>query len=200
VNYFFAITLPDEAREQLTSFAKRWEQQIDPGLRARWCPPEDYHVTLKFLGGIAGDLVPLAVRQGEQSALQRNTYHPGPVTISQKPLAAFPGIVRPHVLWVEVAANDLLHSLIFGLDRSLETKGVKRDFRPYKPHITLARCNPTTDVPSFILEERAFDDFTVDHFHLMQTLPPEERAKGSKARYNSVHTFPLAGAQISDVS
>ncbi len=200
MNYFFAIQPADEAREQLTSFAKRWEQQIDPAFRARWYPPEDYHITLKFLGNISEDLVPLAIKHGKSSAMQRNVDHPSSVAVSQKPFVVFPGIVKPHVLWVEVVPNEMLSSLAFGLSRSLEKEGVKRDPRPYKPHITLARCNPTTDVPPFVLKERAFDDFAVGHFHLMQTLPPAQRANGSKARYNSVHTFPLAGAQISDVS
>lgn len=200
MNYFFAIQPTDEAREQLASFAERWEQQIDPAFRARWYPPEDYHITLKFLGNVSEDLVPLALKDGKSSAMQRNTDHPGSVAVSQKTFVMFPGIVKPHVLWVEIVPNDLLSSLVFGLDRSLEREGVKRDHRSYKPHITLARCNPITDVPPLVLGERAFDDFTVDCFHLMQTLPPEERANGAKARYNSVHTFPLAWEQISDVS
>ncbi len=195
MNYFFAIQPTNTARGQLASFAKRWEQQIDPAFRARWYPPEDYHVTLKFLGNISEALVPLAVNHGEASALWR-----GSVTIAQKPFTAFPAIIKPHVLWVEVVPNEALWSLMFGLHRSLEREGVKPDHRPYKPHITLARCNPTSDVPPFILEERAFDEFSVDRFVLMQTLPPERRANGTKARYNVVHTFPLAGAQILDES
>jgi 2'-5' RNA ligase len=199
VNYFFAIRPTDKAQRQLASFAERWEQQIDPAFRARWYPPEDYHVTLKFLGDISDALVPAAIKAGKDSAVQRNTLQPGSITITQKPFVAFPGLTKPHVLWVEVVPNETLWALMFGLDRTLEREGVKRDHRPYKPHITLARCNPATEVPLFIFEEQAFDDFTVDHFHLMQTLPLKERAKGSKARYNTVHTFPFRTAHSSDV-
>ena len=200
MNYFFAITLPDKAREQLAAFAERWERQIDPAFRARWYLPEDYHVTLKFLGNISEDLVPQAIRDGKSNAMQRNIDYPGPIIISQKPLTTFPSLVKPQVLWVEVALSERLRSLMFGLHLALREQGVKPDFRPFKPHLTLARCSPTTEVPPFILEERAFDNFTVDCFHLMQTLPPESRANGAKARYNLVHTFPFGNAPPLDVS
>ena len=191
MNHFFAILLPEEAREQLADFARRWERQIDPAFGAKWYPPDDYHVTLKFLGDISQSQVALAIEHGQSSALQRNTLSPGPITLAQKPFVAFPALVKPHVLWVEVVPNDRLSSLEFGLGLCLRREGVKPDFRPYKPHITLARCNPATGVPPFVLEERAFDDFMVDHFVLMQTTPPEARQNNPSVRYNTVHTFPL---------
>lgn len=195
MNHFFAIELPDDTRQQVTAFADRWKQLIDPAFHARWYPPEDYHLTIKFLGDISEPLVSETKRVAEEVAQELE-----PLVVTQKPNVVFPAVIKPHVLWIEVVPNMALKSLVFGLKYPLWALGIKPDFRPFKPHITLARCRPDTDVPPFVLGERAFDEFNADRFVLMQTLPPESRANGTESRYNTVHAFPLTGAHLSDVS
>ncbi len=195
MNHFFAIELPDKARAEVAAFADRWKQQIDPAFHARWYPPEDYHLTIKFLGDISEPLVSKAKSIAIEVALQWE-----PILVAQKPIVTFPGIIKPHVLWIEVFPNDALNFLQGRMKYPLWALGIKPDFRPFKPHITLARCNPDANVPPFILGEHAFGEFTAIEFVLMQTLPPEKRANGTKSRYNIVHTFPLGNGHSSDVS
>ena len=196
MNYFFALEVPDEARLQIAAFAERWQSQVDPALNARWVAPENYHITLKHLGDISPELVAVSVRRAasyiEQMATwrQENGKTMDKVLIEQKPIVAFPA-GKPPVLWIEIVPNELLSSLASSLLLLPDLRWEQREHRPYKPHITLAYCKPETETGPLLLTEQAFVPFAVKRFVLMQTLPPEQRAKDTKSRYNIVQTFPF---------
>ena len=193
MNYFFALELSEEARQTVQETAKEWREL---GVFAKWYDLVDYHITLKFLGD---------VDKAEQIHLQEAAEPIAAVTppflITPQPLGAFPNMDHPSVLWAGVAINPELDILRMRLDRATSGLGFRADHRSYRPHITLARCSPiTANIEGRLPSERLFVPFSADRFVLMQTLPPESRANGAKARYNIVHTFPFGNSQLSDVS
>lgn len=193
MNHFFALQLSEEAKQTIYSVAEEWRGAVMP---ARWYDPEDYHITLKFLGDLD---------EAEQVRLEKAAApiaaRTQPFLVDPKPFGAFPDLDNPNVLWAGVSNNLELDLLRMRLDNAVSTLGFRVDHRHYQPHITVARCSPKNkqSVP-FPMTERLFAPFVASHFVLMQTLPPKSRANGAKARYNSVHTFPLTGAHLLDVS
>lgn len=185
MNHFFALELSEAARAQVAAFAERWQSQVDPLLHPRWIAPEDYHITLKFLGDVSPSLITCAVKSAALHAARQET-----LIIEQKPSIQFPA-GKPPVLWIEIAPSYSLRLLAIGLEGSLRIPGVRPEHRPYKPHITLARCRPEAEIGPLLLTEQAFAPFVVSRFVLMETLPLEQRANAGKARYNIVHTFPF---------
>ena len=205
MSYFFAFEVPDRARVQIAAFAERWQRQVSPALNAKWVVPENYHMTLKYLGDISPALVDVAIKRAASSIKAQMIYRGerGEVNdmavIEQKPIVVFPA-GKPPVLWIEIIPTDMLQTLARCLLLLPDLAWEQREHRPYKPHITLAYCKPEAESEPLTLTEQAFEPFAVRRFVLMETLPPESRANSVKARYNIVHTFPLAGTQISDVS
>ena len=193
MNYFFALRLSEEATQTIHSVMEEWCSAVTP---ASWYEPTDYHITLKFLGDVnEADQVHL-MEAAEPIAAQTP-----PFLVEAKPFGAFPDVDNPNVLWAGVSNNPELDLLRVRLDKAVSALGFRADHRLYRPHITLVRCSPRSRqrVPSPV-NERLFAPFVVNHFVLMQTLPPERRANGAKARYNTVHTFPFRTAHLSDVS
>ena len=198
MNHFFAIEVPQEVRQYIQErIVALWK----PALRENpsWCPPEDYHVTLKFLGNVAEERVEGIIAAAVPIAAQTT-----PFDLTLAPPGAFPTGRSKRVFWMGVGRDGGINALAASLDRTCGEMGFKREDRIYTPHITVARtprgggrdsesCAPTVD-------ERLFPSWRVTRFVLMQTLPPESRVNGTKARYNSVHTFPFGGAHSSDVS
>ncbi len=195
MNHFFALELSDAARAQVAAFAERWQGQVDPSLNAQWVAPENYHVTLKYLGGVPPERVAAAVTDAVRT-MKTPAFRSyiKPLLIEQKPVVLFPG-GKPSVLWIEIIPTDTLQSLSLQMEVIQSGQGVRRDHRPYRPHITLAYCKPGADIAELCLAEQAFAPFTVNRFVLMETLPSEARANGSAARYTTVHTFPFANTQ-----
>ncbi|MGI4791786.1 MAG: RNA 2',3'-cyclic phosphodiesterase [Janthinobacterium lividum] len=194
MNHFFALKLSKEAEQTVCQSAEEWHGLVT---EAKWYEPEDYHITLKFLGNIDGAKQPGLIEAANQVAAETL-----PVTISAASYGGFPDMRAPSVLWAGILISPELDRLASHLDQAMAGLGFRADHRKYQPHITVARCrlgnkaSQKRPLPS----ERLFAPFIVDQFVLMQTSLTGERANGPKARYNIVHTFPFGNAHSSDVS
>ena len=128
---FVAIELPEALRRRL------WKE-IAP-LRAvdapvRWVGPERLHLTLKFIGDVAGEREPALTGAVADVAAR----HP-PVPVLLRGTGAFPTSRRPRVLWVGVEPRPPLLELQSDLERTLAEEGVEPEDREYHPHVTLGR-------------------------------------------------------------
>src|SRR5919204_1296144 len=88
---FVAVDIPDDVRKGLATAV---EPLKDLGLRARWVPPENWHVTLKFLGRTWPRLLRWVI--GSIAAVTREQR---PFATSLTGLGAFPTARRARVLW-----------------------------------------------------------------------------------------------------
>ena len=195
MNHFFAIELSPDARHVVSATAAEWKTLLKPAQAAKWYGPDDYHITLKFLGD-----VPVANQAGLIASALPVAALNVPFEVGLAGSGAFPALMRPNVLWAGVQDSPRLTALAASLDTALATGGYPPELRPYRPHVTVARCRPRTAEAWPLPSERPFPSWRVMRFVLMQTLPPEGRANGTESRYNTVHTFPLGGAHLSEVS
>lgn len=126
---FTALTLPDDVR--------MWLQGLRGGLRnARFVDPENYHVTLRFIGDIDERTADEAA-----DALARIRRTPVPVRLTG--LGSF-GHRKPHSVWVRVEPTTELLELQAEQERVLQRLGLPPDARRYTPHVTVARCRGAT--------------------------------------------------------
>ena len=203
MNHFFAIKLPQQAQETVYQLAEEWRPLV---MRSSWYDPEDYHLTLKFLGNLDEAAQPRLIEAARPIAESVQ-----PLLVEAAPPGGFPSMRDPSVLWAGVSVNPDLDTLATRLDHAMASLGFRPERRRYQPHITVARCRLRTvyfdknqeglvpiDWP--LPSERLFDNFMADRFVLLQTRSGEGRANRTGIRYNIVQTFPLAGAHSSDVS
>ncbi len=129
---FLAAPVPER---QLAWVAEQTEALVALWPGARWVPTENQHVTLKFLGSTAPDLLDaVATRCGEIAT----AHAPSPLRLSG--LGVFPNPRRARVLWVGLDDRSaLLASLAAALDAALEPLGFASEGRAFTPHLTLAR-------------------------------------------------------------
>ena len=98
---------------------------------ARWVDPENYHLTLRFIGDIEARLADEIV--AELDRIDR----PG-FTIALDGIAAF-GSKKPHSIYAGVTASPDLVELQADIDRLCRRLGVPADNRKFVPHVTVAR-------------------------------------------------------------
>ncbi len=194
MNHFFAIELSDEARQEVWSASQNWQRRLGAGHKAKWYEPEDYHVTLKFLGDLPEARQAELITAAAPIATSTAPFVPG-----LEAVGAFPTLHRPNVLWAGVSAGPELADLAARLDTALTRIGFAPESRSYRPHITVARCRPTSGRGEWpVPDEHMFVEWWATRLVLMQTLSPQQRANGAKGRYNVVHTFPFGNTQLSD--
>lgn len=123
---FTGIELPSHWRQALAGGAERLRTM---GVRGRFTPPENYHLTLVFLGETNGTAEAAA-------ALAQVSAPPFPLR------SALPGAFRRKggdIWWLGVDPSPGLLLAHRQLEQALRRAGFCPEERPYRPHITLAR-------------------------------------------------------------
>ena len=113
-------------------------REVTDGLKRRitdirWTAAANWHITLKFLGGIEEkqiDLIGQALER-ELSLFRR-------FTINAKGVGVFPGARRPRVLWVGVEGKRL-EGLAESVEIALASLGFEKEKRVFSPHLTVGR-------------------------------------------------------------
>ncbi len=153
----------------------------------RWVPPENLHLTLRFLGGTEESRVGPLI-----AALEEVTAGTPGCELSLGSLGAFPDEQRPQVLWIGLRGSGAtsLHSLQRRIEKRVGELGWDRQRRPFSPHLTLGRVRAGTDpAPGEGWTRAAVPElaFRVDEIVLMSSdLHP------GGARYSVLHRSRLA--------
>jgi 2'-5' RNA ligase len=131
-----ALDLDGPTKDNLSLVQRHIE---DGRSRIRWVPPENLHVTLKFLGDIGDSQLADVCAAVEMAA--SSFVHPGPYDMLVKGLRAIPPEGRMlRMFWADVVEPDgWLGGLFEQLEITLEGLGVEREHRSYRPHITIGR-------------------------------------------------------------
>jgi 2'-5' RNA ligase len=137
------------------------------GGSARWVATESIHVTLKFIGEIAGPRVDEVDR-----ALARVRWNA--FRIAVRGLGFFPGARKPRILWAGLEAESLA-PLAKDIDAALQTIGVPPEDKPFRPHITLARSKDRPIAPELVASVQGmansdFGSFLADRFYLVESV------------------------------
>jgi 2'-5' RNA ligase len=135
VRLFVALTPPDAAVEELRASTAAL-RELAPDLR--WTRPEQWHVTLTFLGVVADEVVDELARRLNRAAAR----HP------RLSLAFGGGGQFSHrVLWTGVQGNlDELRRLADSVRAAARRSRLPVEQRPYRPHLTLARSDGAVDL------------------------------------------------------
>lgn len=124
---FVALALPPETRAGLRRLATGL-----PGVR--WLPPENLHLTLRFLGEMAGHRA--EELDGALGALRGRAF---PLQLAG--VGVFEKAGRPQALWAGVERNQQLDHLQAKIETAVQRIGFEPERRRFVPHVTLARLD-----------------------------------------------------------
>ena len=121
---FFALDPPDRVRRQVHVLQQR------TGAEGRVVKPEQFHVTLAFLGMQPGDVIPKLCTIASMLTFE-------PCTVVLDRLGSFR---RSGVLWLGTnTIPDPLRDFQQSLIEGVESAGIDRDRKEWKLHLTLYR-------------------------------------------------------------
>ncbi len=157
---FTGLEIPDGVGQYLAT--------LRGGLHgARWIDPENYHITLRFIGDI--DRRMAREIEGELGEIFRE-----PLEITISGLGVFGGD-KPHAIIANVAQTRELSDLQAEHERIMRRLGLPKDPRKFSPHVTLARLRNSTvlDVADYFESRGIFRSktFTTRSFVLFSARP-----------------------------
>ena len=149
---------------------------------ARWVAPEDFHLTLAFIGevepGMATEI---------DGALAEISRVPFPLRLQG--IGAFGGN-RPRAIWAGVAPEPALSDLQAEIAWVLTRSGARAEGRKFAPHVTLARLKraQAPAVAAYLARHGDYEsaEFEVNRFVLLSSRP----SKGG-APYVTERDYPL---------
>ena len=150
---FVAIEIDESVRERIITLQDAMRKSAP---RLRWSDPRRIHLTLKFLGEV--DEARIDLIRGQLDRIAAST---APFTIAIRGTGIFPPSGPPRVVWIGVKdAAGALARCRDAVEAGIAPLGFPTEDRPYRPHLTLARCQDpraARDLPKIVSVQRDFD-------------------------------------------
>ncbi|GIP34306.1 RNA 2',3'-cyclic phosphodiesterase [Paenibacillus sp. J2TS4] len=170
---------------------ERWTRTLAGELPFRkWTHPDDYHITLQFLGETSAE----KQRQVEQALRFTAERHPN-FSLTLNGLGLFGPEPSPQILWAGAEGDtSALRSLQQDVVEAMCKVGYEAESRPYRPHITLARkyAGPSpferSKLKSAPQPEAGVTSWLVNEVVLYQS------HSGKRPMYEPLSAFPLTQA------
>jgi RNA 2',3'-cyclic 3'-phosphodiesterase len=157
---FVALDLPWHLRQRVAAL-------VGGGIPgARWVPPENYHMTLRFIGEAPA-------HRAEEIDLALAGLRARGFSLTLAGLGTFAKGGRSTALWVGVERNPQLDHLQNKIETALQRIGWEPERRRFQPHVTLARLDNVAEgkLVSFVQAHNLFraDPVPVEHFTLFSS-------------------------------
>ena len=187
---FVAIELPDTVKAEIANAQDCLRDGLPPN-SARWTRPDQFHLTLQFLGNVPAASTPQLI-----DSLRAACQAIPPMKLRASGIGFFPSHKSPRVVWVGVRDNQdqlpVLHAAVQeGSSRFTEEKSEER----FSGHITLGRLKdlrrPETNVLTKAAEKfsaTSFGEWTTREVQLMRS-----RLSSGGAEHSKLATIPLGG-------
>ena len=177
---FVAVDVPQGVRSRLDAAIA----PIRAGLRGKWVPSQNWHVTMKFLGSTYPRLVDWVAETVAEVASANQ-----PIHSSLTGLGAFPNERRARVLWAGLDdPGARLAAIAASLDDAL-SREFKVEKRAFTAHLTVARFDP----PVRLGDRLGAADVTSDPFPVDRLVLYRSHLQRPAPRYEPVGEFPLGG-------
>ena len=133
IRTFIAIELNEEVRQAIHSTITRYQGLVPAGC-VKWVSAKNLHLTLKFLGDTPVDVIP-SIQDNLDKLAQSSTGF----QFTAAAAGMFPSARKPRVIWIGLDSKTELAGLSKRLDDVLEPLKIKREERPFSPHLTIGR-------------------------------------------------------------
>ena len=173
---FLGVPLDDGVRAMLT---RHLHQHHVPGRRV---PPENWHLTVRFLGAVDQLAMERLIAELDQTDLGR------PFEMALGALGAFPRPAKASVVWLALdKGGERLIELNEAGEEASQAAGLAAEERPFAPHLTLSRIRPELDVRADLARYRRIPfQWTAGELVLY-----ESRTGPSGVVYEPVERFPF---------
>ena len=186
IRTFIAFDLPDDILEIIGETQKKLNKN---GLRLKWLPVSNIHLTIKFIGDMPINRVENVT---EMMAVSAGNF--GPISIFARSMGVFPGLRRPNVLWLGIdGALDRLVTFQQALDTNLASIGLPPEKRPFRGHLTIGRVKGKINTERLKDCLRFYYDFQARRFALEKIKLYQSELKPTGAEYTCLKSVSLSG-------
>ena len=168
---FIAIPIPEPVRDEIIC-VQREMQLLVPGSAARWTKPDQFHLTLRFLGD-----VPVAGLQQLKESVATVCRSSQPLRLRAEGVGFFPNLHSPRVVWVGICDRE---RLLIDLQKRIGTAVCPFTAEPgektFSGHVTLGRLKNLKPTDALKLaahaqtvKDRTFGQWTAHEIEIIRS-------------------------------
>lgn len=187
IRAFLAVDPPEEIFREIIKIQERLRKTIKGDIR--WVRPEGIHLTLKFFGYVyQSDVANISL------VVKNNVAGMKALTLNVRNLGAFPTVTRPRVLWLGIDGDtEALISLQAKTDTGFHEYGFKKEERPFRPHLTLARVKEPKELVGLAEAVKKNEDYVAGSFTVNGLTLFKSDLRPTGALYTKLSDFPFPG-------
>lgn len=163
---FISLELPEELKKNIYGYIEKLKAA---GADVKWIPPENLHLTLKFLGNTQEELLKDINERLISLAKSHERF-----SLQVSGAGAFPNIKYPRVIWLGVHDSEEIIKLQHDMDESMAGLGFEKDDKQFTPHLTIGRVKSMRNKDALIkelatLKEVDFGKIGVNNITMMKS-------------------------------
>jgi 2'-5' RNA ligase len=187
IRAFLAIDPPEEIFSEIINIQERLRKAIQGDIR--WARPEGIHLTLKFFGYVyESDIANIS------HVVKNNVAKTKALMLNVRSVGVFPSANRPRVLWLGIDGDtEALINLQMEIDAGLQDYGFKKEDRPFRPHLTLARIKEYKGLTGLAETVKKNEDYIAGSFTAGGLTLFKSDLKPTGAIYTKLDYFPFPG-------
>lgn len=168
---FFCVELEEKVREALAEISRLCRGVLGNG---SWVPPENFHLTVRFLGEVPKERLPELLEVGRKAAEETKSF-----ALSFEILGGFPETKAARVLWVgpKVESPEFAE-LCRRVEGAVRALGFPPEKKEPVPHVTLARFKAPRDLRPLL--SRSFPAVPEARVEALTLMRSELRPEGAK--------------------
>ena len=142
---FIAIPIPGNIKDCIRDLEDSLKKC---DLFAKWVNPDNIHMTLKFLGEIKEEKIPLI-----QKAISETCLNFSSLEVNLTEFGFFPNERNPRVFFVSTDKEEILQRIAYVLEEKLEPLGFEREYR-FRSHLTLCRLKGRKNIEKLVAKTK----------------------------------------------
>ncbi len=163
---FIAIEIPSEIKSALTELQKELRRA---GAEVSWTKPENFHLTLIFLG----EVDEMRIKEVERICVDSSREF-RPFLLSLGATGVFPNSRQPRVLWAGLSGDvEIVVEIKRRLEENLALIGFEPEGKVWRPHLTIGRLKSNRNTRDLLELADAYTlpalSFTVSEIVLMKS-------------------------------
>ena len=126
---FIGISLPDNVKKRIGQRVQKWQE-----LPIKWSLPENFHLTLSFLGFVNDESLAEICMSIREAAENFESFE-----VDFEGIGLGPNPEDPKIIWLYGGANEELRKLQAEIEKSMDIFVSEK--KEYKPHVTLGKID-----------------------------------------------------------
>lgn len=180
VRLFIAVEVAEGIREKLAELQNALKKA---DAEVGWVAPENFHITLKFIGSIDEEKIDHVI-----SIIKDSVTHVNPFDLSYKSVGVFPTEKKPRVIFVDVIdSGRILTKIHERLNNQLMALQVKHEDRPFEVHLTVGRIKTRRNVKELLEILHSYDGFNFGSEHVTQVVLMKSTLSKNGPKYTKVY-------------